>query len=289
MFIPYKLHYILSRLFRQQFAEWWIKQRYLNTYGKNLITIEPQTYTDKLINRVLEINRGKYPLYTTLADKYLVRDYVSTKIGDNYLIKLFWHGSNPCDIPFDKLPEKCIIKTNHMSGEVIVFDQSIDRNQVIQQLQKLIKKNFYWEFYEYQYYKIPPLVLIEELLIDTEYENGPLDYRIWCFHGKPEVIQLDNHIHNIDPFYDTNWNKLAVSQRKNYVDFDFRRPDNLDEMLEIATKLSDGFDFIRVDLYNLSGKIYFGELTFTPRAGMFKFTPNSWDLIFGEKWNYVKK
>lgn len=279
----------MALFFRQTVVEQRIKEKYKSVYKKEINFENPLTYTDKLITRVIEINRGGFALFTTLSDKFLVREYIREKIGEDYLIELFWHGTDAKQIPFQNLPAKCVVKTNHWSGEVIIFDENISKDYVIQQMQKLLKQDYLWVANEYQYSKIKPQIIIEKYLEDTENEHGPLDYRIWCFDGKPEVIQLDNHIHNIDPFYDTNWNKLPVTQRRVYVDIDIKRPENLGEMLDIAAKLSSGFDFVRVDLYNIHGKIYFGELTFTPRAGLFKFTPDEWDLIFGQKWNLVRQ
>jgi hypothetical protein len=136
---------------------------------------------------------------------------------------------------------------------------------------------------EYQYYKIKPRILIEELLNDG-IESGPLDYRFWCFHGQPEVVQVDNNVHDINPFYDLSWNKLSLHYRSEGAG-EIPRPTQLEEMILIASKLSDGFDFVRVDLYNIHGRIIFGELTLAPVAGSFSFKPQDWDVILGEKWH----
>ena len=109
--------------------------------------------------------------------------------------------------------------------------------------------------------------------------------RFWCFHGRPEVIQIDSRLHNINPFYDPNWKKLDLRYRNgaDIVAIDVPKPANLDEMLSVALSLSDGIDFVRVDLYNIHSKIYFGEMTFTPVAGTLKL-PEKWDRFFGDKW-----
>jgi len=111
----------------------------------------------------------------------------------------------------------------------------------------------------------------------------PLDYRFWCFNGNPCVIQADNHAHDINPFFDSEWNLLDLYYRDGSARPALARPKNFEQMLVVASTLSEGFDFVRVDLYNVDGQIYFGEFTFTP-AGSLKFRPEGWDLKLGQKW-----
>lgn len=146
-----------------------------------------------------------------------------------------------------------------------------------------LKTNFYWANREHQYYHIKPRVLIEEYLKGQDGE-WPLDYKIWCFGGHPELIQLANHACDINPFFDREWNLLDLYYREGVSRPHVPKPMNLDEMISIASRLSAPFDFVRVDLYNIDGKIYFGELTFTSVGGGIKLRPDSWDLELGKKW-----
>jgi hypothetical protein len=160
----------------------------------------------------------------------------------------------------------------------------VDRQLVIRHFADALRENYYWRAREYQYYKIAPRIVIEEFIDDGE-PGGPLDYRFWCFHGVPEIIQVDNHAHGVDQSYDADWNRLEFSHRgRDLEECEISRPTDLSEMLSVAARLSEGIDFVRVDLYNAKGQIYFGELTFTPRAGIFRFNPESWDDILGAKW-----
>ena len=285
MYIPYKLRLLKLHLFRKSEGEKILKGYYKSTVGVDLKIIAPETFSEKLFSRMVLINRHGNKRFTRLADKLSVRDYVKEKIGEKYLIPLIWHGSRPVAIPFDRLPKKCVIKTNHGSGGNLVVHHPVDRNYVIKKLTQWLKENFYWSAREYHYYKIPRKVLIEEF-IDDEQPDGPLDYRFWCFHGVPEIIQVDKHKHDINPFYDLNWQPMELAYRDNFNDFSIKKPINLAEMIEIAKALSREFDFVRVDLYNVKGKIYFGELTFTPVAGRFTFKPELWDKVLGDKWNF---
>lgn len=286
MYIPYKLQLLKWQLFRRSEGERKLRQAYKDLHGKELNTQSPMTFSERLFSRMVFLNRHGNPRFTQLADKYLAREYVREKAGEKYLIELLWSGTDPHKLPFGTLPQKCVVKTNHGSGGNIILDETSNQSEVVQRLEKWLKENYYWTFGEYHYYHIPRKILVEKFLEDEKID-GPLDYRFFCFHGKPAVIQVDNHAHDINPFYDTNWKKIDLSYRRKFVDCDIDIPDNFQEMLEVATILSSEFDFVRVDLYNIQGKIYFGELTFTPGGGRFVFKPESWDLYLGQKWGSI--
>jgi hypothetical protein len=270
-------------VYRRWHGERKLRQRFRNLHNKNLDLKNLNTFTEKLFGRLISINNNGNALYTKLADKYLVREYVRDKVGENYLVKLIWHGTNPHEIPFDRLPQKCIIKPNHSSGKNIIVHGTADRQKVIETCQAWLREDFYWVAQEYHYSGISPRILIEEFMEDGELE-GVLDYRIWCFDGVPGIIHLDDYTHTVGPFFDTSWNRLGLAHRQNPVVFEMEKPKNLDEMLTVASRLSEGFDFVRVDLYNIKGRVLFGELTFTPSAGYIKLQPESWDHILGQKW-----
>lgn len=278
---------IKRNLYRRRDGERQIRHAYQSIYGKELDTERPILFSEKLFTRMVQLNRHGSPLHTRLADKFRVRDYVRDKVGPEYLVDLLWHGEEPTKIPFDTLPAKCVIKTNHGSGGNIVLEGKVDHESVIQKLQQWLEQNYYWEDREYQYYEIKPRILVEPFLDDGA-EDGPLDYRFWCFQGRTAVIQVDNHAHDINPFYDTDWNKLDLTYRDVVKPCDIARPNNLTDLLRVAETLATDFDFVRVDLYNLAGKIYFGELTFTPVAGRCKLKPESWDMRLGDKWTLTR-
>jgi len=286
MYIPYKLRLLKWHLFRRRDGERLLKEAYRRVYGKDLETQNPVTFSEKLFNRMIAVNRYGNPVLTRLADKYLVRDYVRSKVGEKYLVELLWHGTDARAIPFDGLPSRSIAKTNHGSSANIVLSDSVNREEVVRKLTRWLKDNYYWEGREYHYYDIPPRILIEPFLDDGA-QDGPLDYRFWCFHGRPEVIQVDDHRHGINPFFDTHWDKLDLCYRQSFRDCNIEKPANLGEMLWVASSLSSDLDFVRVDLYDVRGKVYFGELTFAPAAGRLRFKPESWDRALGQKWAWV--
>jgi hypothetical protein len=274
---------VLRRLRRRSEGEAILMRKFEKLHGRKLDLQNTRTFTEKLFRRMILLNRRNNPTFTMLADKYAARAWVAAKIGEEYLVKLLWHGTDPGRIPFDTLPHDYVIKTNHASGQVILVRGQPDKDAIIAKLRVWLKTNIYWLAREYHYYFIKPRVMVEEFLRTAD-GSPPLDYRFWCFAGVPEVIQVDDHAHSINPFYDTRWNHLDMSYRKNFRPATVKRPDNLEEMLSIAGTLSRDFDFVRVDLYNIDGRIYFGEMTFTPVAGRFRFQPDHWDLYLGEKW-----
>jgi hypothetical protein len=288
MYIPYKLQILKRSFFRRTQGEKRLRHTYQQLFGKVLDTENATTFSEKMFTRMVAINRNGNKEYTRLADKYLAREFVKERIGQEHLIDLLWTGTRPEDIPFDSLPEKCIIKTNHGSGGNIVVNGKVDRHDTIRTVKRWLKQNYYWIADEYHYDAIPRRLLVEQLLNDGE-SNGPLDYRFWCFGGKPAIIQVDNHLHDINPFFDVDWNLLELSYRRKFRPCTIRQPQNFDKMLEVASRLAAGFDFVRVDLYNVNGKIYFGEMTFTPVGGRFVFNPPSWDDKLGALWNFTNE
>jgi hypothetical protein len=278
-----KLRRIKRALMRRSEGEAFLLEKYARLHGQPLDVANPQRFTEKLVRRMIALNRGEHPEFTPLADKHSVRAYVASKVGEEYLIKLLWHGEAPHDIPFDTLPTEYVIKSNHACRQVIVVKGNPDRTDIRHRVSGWLKTNHYWANREHQYYHIKPKVLIEEYLRSQD-RGGPLDYRFWCFRGYPEVVQVDNHAHDINPFFDTEWNLLDLHYREGVSRPHLSKPRDFDEMISIASQLSAPFDFVRVDLYNIDGKIYFGELTFTPVGGGLKLRPESWDVKLGEKW-----
>ena len=280
-----KLRSLKQRVMRRAEGEDILLQRYLRVHGEHLNLTNPQRFTEKLFGRMISLNRRPHPEITQLADKYAARSYVGGKVGEQHLVKLLWHGKDPSAIPYNTLPSEYAIKTNHGSGQIIVVKGEADRTDVTSKLSVWLKSNYYWSCREHQYYHIEPRIMIEEYLRNQD-GSGPLDYRFWCFKGIPEVIQVDNRAHDINPFFDAKWNQLDLYYREGASRPAIARPINFEKMMLIASQLSVDFDFVRVDLYNVDGKIYFGEFTFTPTAGELKLQPEIWDFKLGEKWEF---
>ncbi|HMS82496.1 MAG TPA: ATP-grasp fold amidoligase family protein [Nitrospira sp.] len=271
-------------LLRRSEGEAILLERYHRVHGKPLNVIAPKTFTEKLFWRMISWNRGVNPLFTQLSDKYAARTHVAGTIGDEYLITLLWHGEHPQTIPFNRLPARYVMKPSHTSQQVIVVRGHATRADLISRASDWLDSNYYWNAREYQYYRIKPRVMIEECLENPD-GSLPLDYKLWCFNGVPELIQVITHTRDMSSFFDRTWTLLDLSNKEGRSQRPMTKPENLEEMIAIASKLSVGFGFVRVDLYNVNGRIYFGELTFTPTAGNMKLQPDSWDAALGGKWD----
>ena len=270
-----------QRVMRRSDGERILLDRYIRVYGKVPNLNSPKSFSEKLLCRMLSLNRN--PSLNYVADKFAARTYAARRVGEQHLVKLLWHGHDPGKIPFESLPEEYVIKTNHAYNQVIVVKDNPNRTDIINKISVWLKVNYYWSNREGQYYHIEPRIMIEEYLKNQD-GSGPLDYKFWCFNGKPEVVHVDNFARSINPFFDMQWNLLDLHYREGASRPAIGRPKHFEEMLFVVSQLSANFDFVRVDLYNIDGQIYFGECTLTPTAGESIFRPAKWDLILGEKW-----
>lgn len=235
--------------------------------------------------------RKLYPqneLYSNCTDKYLVREYVKGKIGEKYLTKLYLVTDKLTKEQWEKLPNSFVIKANHDSGTVkIIRDKSEITNpmEIIKEMNLSLKINFGWYKLEKHYIPIKPRLIVEELLTN---ENGEIlkDYKFHIFKDKIIIqVDADRFIEHKRNFYDENMNRLNFQITSSFKNFDEEiKINDLDEMKNIAKKLASDFDYVRVDLYEIEGRIYFGELTFTHGGGLEDIKPLEWDYKLGEYW-----
>ena len=260
--------------------------QYYIKMGKKCNFRKPNTWTEKL-----QLYKMYYrnPLLGTCVDKYEVRGYVEQKGLANNLVKLYGVYSNANDIDFDTLPNSFILKTTDGGGGnnvIIVNDRSaLDTDYLRRKLNSWINIKDINAGREWAYTQIKKSQIIaEELLINDKCpEAGIEDFKILCFHGEPKyiIIDKDRYIDHKRNFYDINWNRVDVTTDHAQFDTPYPKPENLTKMLEIAKILSKDFPFVRVDLYNVNGNIYFGELTFYPWSGYVAFTPTEFDEHLG--------
>lgn len=243
----------------------------------------PKTFNEKIQKIKL---CGENSLLTQLADKYSVRQWVRDRIGDEYLIPLLgvWNNSN--DINFDLLPSKFVLKCNHGCQFNYIVDNkaSLSVDDVRKTLDSWMKTNYAYKSFEMQYKDIKPCIIAEEYI---ENESRELyDYKFWCFNGKVEFIMFLSERKNGLKMnnYDTNWSLLPFTYNYPNSDEEIKKPQNLDKMIKVAETLSEGMEFVRVDLYLLNdGTIKFGEMTFTPASGFCNWSDSSINLELGNK------
>lgn len=270
-----------------------LEKKFKKKFNREIDLENPETLNEKII--WLKLN-DRTPLHTQCADKYAVRDYVSDKVGDEYLVPLFYMTKNPKNIRPNNLPDiPCIIKANHdSSGGVFVKNKNdIDWNSVRESLRKRLKHNYYHGKKEWQYKNIEPCIIVEKLLI-TKDGGIPYDYKIHCFNGKAQMIQVDIDRHSDNSYrnwYNTKWKRepyswSSVKEGGKLTDpreSDVEKPETLEKMIELSEKLSEDFRYVRVDWYDVDGTLYFGELTFHHDGGNRPILPEEWDKKLGDR------
>lgn len=266
-----------------------IKQKFQEKTGHVLDLDSPTTFSEKL--QWLKLHE-RTPLHTLCADKLAVRDYIKEQIGERYLVPLLLHTDSADELRRGYMPEPpYIIKTNHdSSGGVIVEDESkVDWSSIRKHFKRLLSYNYYYHAREWPYKHIKPRILVEKLLLDKKGEI-PCDYKLHCFNGKAHYIQIIKRESDQVrvSFYNLKW-ELMDCRHKKKQNHPVRKPKRLAEMIDIAEMLASPFDYVRVDLYDLHDKVYFGELTFYPASGWGKgFSYSECDYLFGRHLNLSK-
>ena len=268
-----------------------LKLQYKIKTGRALNLKDPQRYTEKL--QWYKLNY-KNPIMHQCVDKYLVREYVAKKGLEKILVELYAKYNSVNDIEWDKLPDNFVVKTTNGGGGlnvIVCHDKSkLDINDVKKKLEcKKIKSRTGGR--EWAYYGLKPGIVVEKLLINKSNPvAGVNDYKIFCYNGKPQyiIVDIDRYIGHKRNFYDIYWNRIEATSDCPSAKTEIPKPDNLEEMLRIAGRLSEDFPYVRVDLYNVDGEIYFGELTFYPWSGYVQFVPDELDYKFGETFELIE-
>ena len=230
------------------------------------------------------------PEYTKMVDKVLAKEFVSSQIGQEYIVPTLgvWNSFN--EIDFSKLPDKFVLKCSHDSGGISICrnKDQYDVRKAEKVLTTSLKRNFYKALREWPYKDVEPKIMAEAYLEDdTDKGKGLVDYKFFCFNQKPKFLYvsqgLENHKTASISFYDLMGNELEF-RRSDYKPIgSYQLPGNFDNMVDVAQKLCKSIDspFVRIDLYSISGKVYFSEITFTPCGGMLPFYPKSADEVVG--------
>ena len=236
-----------------------LRRLYFEKTGNELSLENPQRYTEKIQWRKLY---DKQPIYSVLSDKYAVRQWVARKIGEEYLIPLLGVWDKPEDIDFEKLPNAFVLKTNNGSStNIIVRDKSNLNCELARERLRgwLAYPTWFANGFEMHYRDIPPKIIAEKYMMPVD---GSAD------------------------FSDMEWKHIDLCRRGMHNAAKVTpKPERFEEMIRLASILSEGFAQVRVDFYELNGSVYFGETTFTSGSGMFNFVPDSFDYLLGDMWN----
>ena len=266
-----------------------IEKEYLKVFGNILDWNNLRTYTEKM---QWEKIYNKNSIKTTLTDKYAVREWVEGKIGKDYLIPLIGVWDSFDNIDFDLLPKQFVLKTNHGTGtNLIVKDKNkINMRRAKRMFDDWMKTDYAFTNSLQLHYRDIKRKIIAEKYLETNL--GELqDYKFLCFDGKPCFcwVDLGRYSKHTRTVFDMNW-KLQPWTQASYgiANYDIPMPKNFDMMIDIANILSKGFSHVRVDLYNIDGKIYFGEMTFTNGSGLDPIIPKEYDKVLGDYWKLPK-
>lgn len=274
--------FILPKIISDEDA---VKRYYKKYTGKVIDLSNPKTFSEKM--NWYKLN-GRKPLMSQCADKVAMREYVIGKGCGEYLNEVIGVYSSVDEIDFTDLPDKFVAKAAHGTHmQIVVTDKSsISWKKAKKRMSGWLRQDIYWRGREWVYQDIPHRIIIEKLL---QPKNGDLqDYKIFCFNGIPRFVQVDQGRylgHHVRNFYNTEWCFLDISDDVGSdPNVNMEKPSSFNKMLEISKTLSEEFQFVRVDFYEMDGKPIVGELTFFHNGGLSRMEPEKWELIIGDYW-----
>lgn len=266
------------------------RRRFKKTFGRELNLDNPTTLNEKLQWLMLYDRKD---FYTTCVDKFGIREYIAKEFGQEYLIPLLFKTDSYRDIRPENIPDcNCILKATHDSGHYqIIRDKSKINYTILREKCRFwLSMNYYKISKEWPYNGVKPQLVIEKLL-ETKSGKIPNDYKLHYINGKLEFVYVsyDREGSNDRCVYDRNWNKLPFVwiEKKNYRpemnSTDVPKPETFDKMVEFGDRIAQNFKYVRVDYYDVDGKLYFGEITLYHGTGLDHFIPEKYDLIYGNK------
>ena len=265
-------------------ADQFLKRMYEIRMGHELNLENPVMYTEKLQWLKLYDHR---PEYTTMVDKYEVKKYVADQIGEQYVIPLLGVWDSADEIDFDVLPDRFVLKTTHDSGALVICkDKSkLDVKYAKKRLNHFLRRRYYDCNREWPYKNVKPRIIAEQYMEDSTHKELR-DYKFFTFGGVPKVLYIAQGRGKGEPtvadFFDIDFNHLPFTIDHDMADIPPEKPKCFEEMKRLAAILSEGTPQLRVDFYEVDGRVYFGEMTFFHCSGMEAFHPEEWDKTFGD-------
>ncbi|MBY7822346.1 hypothetical protein KW418_18930 [Vibrio fluvialis] len=264
------------------------KNKFKRYHGYDLCISDPKTFNEKLYYRKYH---GNHEFMAEKADKYLVRKYVERKVGKEILIPLVGVYDRLNEDIWETLPDEFVVKSNHGSGsdhlEIITSKKDADKKRIIEKMNKAVSQSFGTVNHQPFYDLIDRKIVVEEYLKSNQ--DTPDDFKFHVFKNKIFIqVDVDRYTDHKRSLYDEDWNKLESKLNSKYEYASKEKPVNLDKMISIARNLAEDYDYVRVDLYNIDGRIYFGEITQTHGNGTEDFKPTTTDLEWGMLWDLDK-
>lgn len=282
----YACELVLNQLARYVDDERFIRWKYYLNFHKKLDLENPKTFNEKLQWLKLHDQRKDY---TQMVDKYEAKKYVASKIGEEFIIPTLDVYNSFDEIDIKELPDQFVLKCTHNSGGVMICRDktSFDIKKAQKQFSKWLSVNPYWKNREYPYKNVKPRIIAEQYMTNDDSSPELTDYKFFCFDGYVDCVMvcLDRHLNDTKfYFFNHDWELLRLNIRgKNAPKgFTIPKPKTMDEMFDIASRLSKGMKFVRIDLYEIRGHVYFGEYTFFPDSGLDKNILKDTDIRFGK-------
>jgi len=277
--IMYALSFLPDKLYLRLF--------YFATTGRMIHYRNPKGYNEKL--QWLKIY-DRHPEHSKLVDKLAVREHIAEVLGEEYLFPLLGYWKSFDEIDFSQLPDQFVLKCTHDSGSTkVIRDKTALGKQEIDALKehfdRRLSHDFFYAGREFPYKGVPRFILAEQLMTyDDAPEKSIEEFKFFCFNGEPQMtLVVTYHPTGLKyDFYDMEFNHLDVFNLHPNSDAPIEKPARFEEMRQIAAKLSQGMRFVRIDLYELNKRIYFGEYTFYHGGGFQLFHPEKWERQMGE-------
>ncbi len=284
-----KFRQLIKRIIKKERLTWlpdrpYLRVMYYAYMGKKLHLKNPVTYNEKL--QWLKLYDHN-PAYTKMVDKYEVKQYVADRIGAEYIIPTLGVWDHPEEVDFDALPDKFVLKTTHDSGGIVIVDKNVgyDRKKINAFFNERLSRSTYEIQREWPYKNVPKRIIAEQYMED-EKTHELRDYKFFCFDGEVKAMFIATDRQSDKPtafdFFDPDFNWLDIRHGHPNAETRPEKPVNFELMKQLSAKLSEGLPQVRVDLYEINGKVYFGELTFFHHGGVVPFDPEKWDRIFGD-------
>lgn len=271
--------------------ELYVKMDYFFAFHKKLDLKNPKTFNEKL--QWLKLH-DRNPEYTKMVDKYAVKEYISGLIGENYVIPTIDVWDSFDEIDFSRLPNQFVMKCTHDSGGLVICkDKSnLDLKKIEKKISNCLKRDYYMGTREFPYKSVKPRIIAEEYMRDASHDSLN-DYKVMCFNGKVKLIEV--HIgrytkNHTQDFYDVNWKKTSISQG-GYGSTSVNvlpKPVNFDKMIDFSELITAEMAHCRIDWYEISGELYFGEITFYDGSGLEPFDKFEDDELLGS-WIDLKR
>ena len=277
--VMYALSFLPDKMYLRLF--------YFSTTGKWINFKNPKGFNEK--QQWLKVNDIR-PEYGPLVDKFAVRAHIKKELGEEYLFPLLGYWESFDDIDFSKLPNQFVLKCNHDSGSTkIIKDKSAltkaDLDEMKEKFTRCLNRDFFYAGREYPYKGLKRYIIAEQLMVDEKDKDKSIeDYKFFCFNGVPKImfVATDRSTDCKFDFFDMDFNHLDIVNIHPNANKPIEKPAMFEEMKEIAAKLSKGMKFVRIDLYEIGGKIYFGEYTFFHGGGFQLCHPPEWERRLGD-------